>query len=243
MRQELLLVWSLALSTISYAQKASIKKVELAGEKIIVYYDLEDSNPGSEYQIQLYASQSNFATALTKVKGDVGAEIKPGSNKKIEWNVREEIGPYKGRLSLEIRGKVFTSVAKLNSISEGDKFKRGKNRLITWHPGNTNPVTIELLKGDQPVSTKVNQPNSGAYNLIIPAHVKVGKDYSIRITDSKNPSDFAVSPTFTVTTKIPLLIKVLPIVAAGGIIYFLGGGGNAPSDGSSGGIPDPPDPE
>mgnify|MGYP006216884609 CR=1 FL=1 len=45
--------------------------------------------------------------------------------------IREELGPYKGKLSLEIRGKMFIPIAKINSISEGDKFKRGKN-----HQGN-----------------------------------------------------------------------------------------------------------
>jgi hypothetical protein len=241
MRQKLLLVSVLTVSTIAHAQRAAIKKVELAGEKIIVYYDLEDSNPANEYQIQLYASQSNFATALTKVKGDVGNEIKPGSDKKIEWNVRDEIGPYKGRLALEIRGRMFMAVARINSISEGDKFKRGKSHLVNWRPGNTNPVNIELLKAGQPVSTEINQPNSGAFNLFIPEHNKVGKDYTIRITDTKNPSDFVVSQPFAVTRKIPLLLKVLPVAAIGGAVYLLGGGGSAPQ--ITKGIPDPPHPE
>lgn len=241
MRQIILLVCLIALPSVSHAQKASIKKVELAGDKIIVYYDLEDSNPGNEYQIQLYSSQSDFATALTRVKGDVGNEIKPGSDKKIEWSVREEIGPYKGRLALEVRGRMFMPVAKINSISAGDKYKRGKSHLVNWRPGNTNLINIELLKGGARVSTEINQPNSGAFNLFIPEHSKVGKDYSIRITDTKNPSDFVISQPFAVTRKIPLLLKVLPVVAVGGAIYLLGGGTEPPTDKT--GIPDPPHPE
>jgi hypothetical protein len=238
MRQTLLLACVLVLSIVSaHAQKASIKKVELAGEKIIVHYDLEDSNPAHEYQIQLYSSQSNFATALTKVKGDVGNEIKPGSDKKIEWSVREEIGPYKGRLSLEIRGNMFLAVARINSIAEGTTYKRGKSQLINWRPGNQNRVNIELLKAGKPVTTELNQANTGAFSLTIPAHSKVGKDYTIRITDITNSEDFAVSPPFAVKRKVPLALKALPVFVAGGVILLLGG--SDPEDG----IPDPPHPD
>ena len=245
MRQKLILVCVLAVSTVAHAQKASIKKVELAGEKIIVHYDLEDSNPANEYQIQLYASQNNFNTALTKVGGDVGNEIKPGYNKKIEWKVREEIGPFKGRLSLEIRGRMFVAVAKINSISESTKFKRGKSHLVNWRPGSNNPVNIELLKDGNRVSTELNQPNNGAFTLFIPKHSNIGADYTLRITDAKNSSDFVVSEPFAVTRKIPLGLKVLPVLAIGGVAYLLGGGGGTkpPPPITNTGIPDPPHPE
>ena len=218
-----LLVVLLFPAMIANAQTASIKKVELAGERIIVHYDLEDGNPANEYQIFLYASQSNFATALTKVRGDVGNEIKPGSNKKIEWNIREELGPYKGKLSLELRGRMFVSVAKINSISAGDKYRRGKNHDLTWKPGNNNPVTIELMKGGQTITTQPNQPNNGSFSLFIPPHTVVGKDYSVRITDTKDGDNVSTSRPFSVTRKIPLLLKVVPVVGVAGVLVALAG--------------------
>ena len=223
----------LAAVSVAHAQKASIKKVELAGEKIIVYYDLEDSNPANEYQISLYSSQSNFATALTRVKGDVGSEVKAGSNKKIEWNIREELGPYKGKLALEIRGKMFIPVAKINSISEGDKFKRGKNHLLTWKPGNNSPVNIELLKNGTPISSQLNQPNNGSYSLFIPPNAVVGKDYAVRITDTRDTENSITSQPFSVSRKVPLLFKVVPILVVGGVAAVLTGGGG--SGGGGGG--------
>jgi hypothetical protein len=239
MTRTLIVVCVLAIPTLVHAQKASIKKVELAGEKVIVYYDLEDSNPANEYQIQLYASQSNFATALTKVTGDVGNEIKPGYDKKIEWKLRDEIGPYKGRLALEIRGRMFMAVARFNGISAGDKFRRGKNHLINWRPGNGNPINIELLKDGNPISSQLNQPNNGASTLFIPEHSKVGDGYTIRITDTRNSTDFVVTEPFTVQRKIPLGLKVLPVVAVGAAVLVLGGGGEK----AASGIPDPPHPD
>ena len=235
MRKTLIAILALAAS-LCHAQRASIKKVELAGDKIIVHYDLEDSNPANEYQIGLYASQDNFTTALSKVKGDVGNEIRPGPGKRIEWHVTEEIGPFKGKLSLEIRGRVFAPVAKINSISEGDKFKRGKSHLVTWKPGNTNQVTIELLKGDQPVQSQNNLSNNGSYSFLIPQHTPVGKDYAIRITDSRDGNNVVTSHRFMVTRKVPLLLKVVPILAVGGAAAVLlggGGGGGEPDDGGN----------
>jgi hypothetical protein len=239
MKNKLMLVFVLA-ATLAHAQRASIKKVELAGEKIIVHYDLEDSNPANEYQISLYSSQSNFATALTKVKGDVGSEINAGSNKKIEWSIREELGPFKGKLSLEIRGRMFVSVAKISNISEGDKFKRGKNHMVTWKAGNNNPVNIQLLKDGQPIQSYLNQQNNGSFSLSIPAQAVIGKDYSLRISDTKDEENVITSKRFTVTRKIPLLLKVVPIVVVGGVVAVLAGGGGGKDPGEEIGLPELP---
>src|SRR5687768_2008161 len=83
----------------TFAQKIAVKKIEMAGDKIIVHYDLDDGNPNNEYQISLYSSRNAFGTPLAKVSGDVGGEVKLGLNKKIIWNVKEELGPFKGKLS------------------------------------------------------------------------------------------------------------------------------------------------
>lgn len=225
-----LLVSLIFLCTSVLAQKVSIKKVEIAGEKIIVHYDLEDSNPNNEYQISLYSSQNNFSTALTKVKGDVGNEVKPGIDRKIEWSVKEELGPYKGKISLEVRGKQFVSVAKFTNLSKTTKLKRGKSHVITWKPGNTNPINIEFLNGGQQISAQLNQPNSGTYTLFIPKSQSKGKEYIMRITDTKNTQDISTSQPFAVTPKVPMLLKALPILAVGGIAAALAGGGGGSGD-------------
>src|SRR6478735_3695745 len=111
----------------TYAQNVIVNKIELAGDKIIVHYELDDSNPSHEYQLNLYTSKDNFAAPLAKVTGDVGDEIKPGKDKKMEWNVREELGGYKGRLSLEVRGKVFIPFVKLQNFDVAKSHKRGKS--------------------------------------------------------------------------------------------------------------------
>src|SRR5258708_26615650 len=106
MKRNLLILCSFLSVGVS-AQTVTISKVELAGDKIIVYYNLENSNPSSNFLLNLYESKDNFSTPLAKVSGDIGNEVKPGVNKKVEWNVRQEYGNYKGKLALEIRGKIY----------------------------------------------------------------------------------------------------------------------------------------
>ena len=226
-----------SLATVQ-SQNVVIKNIELAGEKIIVTYDLEDSNPINEYKLDLYASKDNYATPLSKVAGDVGLEVKPGKNKKIEWTVREEMGNYKGRISLEIRGKVYIPFVKLLNFNPNASYKKGKSYNLSLKAGNTNPIHVELYKGSQRVSGEMNHPNNGAYTLTIPSSSKPGKDYRIKITDSKSSEDLIYSPFFQVKPKVPFLVKVaVPVVVVGGALAALGGGSGGDSD-----IPLPPKP-
>lgn len=216
---------------ISSAQTVTIKKIELAGEKVIVHYDLDDNNPNNEYQISLYASKDKYSAPLTKVKGDVGAEVKPGADRKIEWNLIQEYENYKGKLSLEIRGKVFVPFVKLREFDTKKTYKRGKNYDIAWRPGNTNPIHIELLKGSQKVSGELNHPNNGKSTLSIGPKVKPGKDYRLKITDSKKPDEIIYSDYFKVAPKVPFILKLIPALAVAGGLAFLAGSGDSGGEG------------
>ncbi len=213
MKRILLLL--LCASYSALAQKATIKKIELTGEKIIVYYDLVDDNPNNEYQMNLYISKDNFATPVSKVNGDVGGEVKPGVGKQIEWNIFEEFGSYKGDLEVEVRGKVFIPFVKLQSFGNGRKYKRGKSYELAWRPGNTNPVHVEVLKGSQRVQGELNLPNNGKYTVNLGQHLKPGSNYNLKITDSRKSDDFVVTENFKVKRKIPLFLKVLPVLGLG----------------------------
>ncbi len=240
--KHLLLSFLLLTSLGAIGQKASIKKIELAGEKVIVYYDLEDNNPNNEYQINLYASKDKFSAPLTKVKGDVGGEVKPGNGRRLEWNLLQEYGGYKGKLSLEIRGKVFVPFVKLKNFDTNKVYKRGKNYDVAWRPGNTNPIHIELYKGSQRVSGELNHPNNGAYSMSVGSKVKPGKDYRLKITDSKKADEIIYSDYFQVKPKLPLLAKLIPALAVVGGIAFLasGSGGEKAADTVVEDIKDPP---
>ncbi len=224
MRVFLLMLGCFSFLTIS-AQTITIKKVELAGEKIIVHYDLDDSNPNNEYKLDLYSSADNFVSPLTKVKGDIGPEIKPGTAHKVEWNIREELGGYKGKIALEIRGKVYIPFVKLQNFDAAKSYKRGKSYSINWKPGNTNPINLELYKGGQRIDGAMGVPNNGGHTFYFPSHSKKGNDYRLKFTDTKNSDDVLYSSEFQVKPKVPLVVKVLPVLAIGAAVATLGGGG------------------
>ncbi len=221
------------------AQTVSIKKIELDGEKVIVHYDLDDSNPNNEYQVNLYASKDKFSAPLTKVKGDIGEEVKPGADRKVEWNLLQEYGNYKGKISLEIRGKVFVPFVKLKNFDTKKSYKRGNSYDLTWRPGNTNPIHIELYKGSQRVGGELNHPNNGAYALSIASSVKPGKDYRIKITDSKRSDEIVYSEYFRVTPKIPFALKLIPMLAVVGGAAVLAGGSKGSAEKGPVSIPYP----
>lgn len=212
------------------AQSVKIKRIELANNKVIVTYDLDDSNPNNEYQLNLYSSKDNFTVPMTKVKGDIGNEIKSGNNKKVEWNIREEFGDYEGDLALEIRGRVFVAFAKLQDFNDQKSYKRGKTYTLNWKPGNTNPIHIELFKGSERLIGELNHPNNGSYLLTMPPHAKRGDDYRLRLTDSKRPGEFIYSDFFILKPRVPFIIKALGGAAIlGGIVFLTTQGGENPA--------------
>ncbi len=209
----------------AFAQTVTINKVELAGDKVIVYYKLENSNPSTNFLLNLYGSNDNFASPLAKVTGDIGSEVKPGLNKKVEWNIRQEYGNYKGKLALEIRGKVYVPFVKLQNFTVASSYKRGKTHDVLWTPGNTDPVNIELFKGNERVQGSMSQPNNGAFGLNIPGNAKTGSDYRLKISSTKNSDEIIYSSNFKIKPKTPFILKAfVPLAIAGGAIVLLGGG-------------------
>lgn len=239
-----LLVIAVFITSAAVGQSVIIKKVELAGEQVIVHYDLEDSNPNNEYLISLYTSKDNYSTPLTKVSGDVGIDIKPGAGKKIIWTIRQEYGGFKGKLALEIRGKVYIPFVRLQGFDVSKTFKKGKTYNLKWKVGGSNPINIELYNGGERVSGEINQPNNGAHALFIPKHASKGKEYRLKFSDSRNPEEVIYTDYFRVGPKIPLWMIAAPVVVVGGVVALLsgGGGGNGNKDPETSKLPAAPEP-
>lgn len=235
-----LLALAICAAPALFAQTVAIKKVELAGEQVIVHYELEDSNPNNEYQINLYSSKDNYFAPLTKVSGDVGSEVKPGATKKIIWMIRQEYGGYKGKIALEIRGRVYVPFVKLQNFDAKKGFKKGKTYNLTWKPGNSNPINIELYKGGERVSGEINQPNNGAHALFIPKHAVKGSDYRLKFTDTRNTEEVIYTDSFKVGPKVPVWMVAVPVAVVGGVVYLLT---SKKSNADAGKLPAAPNPE
>ncbi len=212
------------------AQEFSIKKVELTSEAVVLHYDLIDTVKARTYTINLYSSKDSYLAPLQKVKGDAGLEVRPGLNKKIVWSSKEELGAaFRGDIELEVRGRAYIPFIKFDGFQDEQVIKRGKPKTMIWSGGTRqNILNFSLYKGDEYIDVIPNVANSGSYDMVIPTSVKPGKGYYFLVSDSKNKDQVMKTNTFRVKRKIPLGLKLLPFVAIGVAIPFLGG-----SDGPS----------
>lgn len=210
-------------STCVNGQELTIKRVELENENVFLLYDLQDTTQGRRYTINLYSSRDNFITPLQKITGDIGLEIIPGSNRKIRVNIKEEFGQeFEGKLAFELRARVYIPFIRLESFKKNQQYKRGKPYEIRWSGGRPqNVLNFDLYKGDQRVNTFSGIPNGGKYTILFPMDTRPGSDYHFRISDSKNKDEVVNTNDFRISRKIPLLMKALPAVAVGGVMYFL----------------------
>lgn len=210
-----------------YAQDFRIKEVELAGDQLYIFYDLIDTTKNRLYSIHLYSSRDNYITPLTKIQGDVTQgsvlAIEPGSNKKIIWNAKEELGAtFEGSVGVEVRGRVYVPFVRLKEFENFKSIKRGVPFPVTWSGGQArNLITFDLYQGDTRTNWSKPVTNSGSSEFVITNDIKPGKNYRFRISDSKNKEDVVYSSTFVVKRKVPLIYKVIPIAVIGGVIYYL----------------------
>jgi hypothetical protein len=205
-----------------HAQDFTIKKVELTGGNMVLHYDLVDSVRNRTYTINLYSSSDSYVNPLTKVSGDVGMEVKSGGNRKITWRLKEELPPdFNGDMALEVRGKVYIPFVKLDGFDDYKKFKRGKSYKITWTGGRGNSVLhMDLYKGDKKIDTYPNIANVGHHNLTF-GKVKPGKNYRLKVSDSKNKDDVVNSGEFTIKRKTPIVLKLIGLAGVGYLVTLL----------------------
>ena len=224
---------------IASSQSVDLDWIELKGDRVIVHYNLDDSNPSRQYLVSLYSSKDNFSAPLTRVTGDVGTEVRPGNDKKITWDITKELGAYKGEIAFELRSRIFVPFVKLVDFSENKVFKRGKNYPLVWTSGNLGgQVNVELFNGKQErVWGENNVPNSGKYDWFLPGSLKKGEGYRLKFTNAKDRSDVQYSMPFKVKAKVPFIVKALGVLAIG-VIVKVATGGNSNSGGGT--LPETP---
>jgi hypothetical protein len=214
---------ALCVSVAVFAQDFAIRKVEIALGKVILHYTLLDSVQRRNYTINVYSSKDNFIAPLDDVSGDVGLEVKPGGNKRIVWDPVAEYGKdFNGKISLEVRGRVYIPFVRFDGFEDYKSVKRGKDYEITWSGGTPqNILNFELYKGDKKVTAFPNIANVGHHTIKLPTSIKPGSDYKFKITDSKNKDEIVYTSNFRVKRKVPLALKVIPVVAVGAAIYLV----------------------
>jgi hypothetical protein len=226
------------------AQRIENVKAVASNDKVVVTYDIAEAVDGQKFKVRLYGSHDNFSSPLVMVSGDVGqnAELLAGINKRIEWNAKSELKDYNGDITFEVRADIISAAVRIIGPSLGAKFKRGKNLEIEWKGiGSSQIVKLELLKGGYPLTQIGETSNRSNYTYTIPKGSKKGKDYQVRLT-SNNAT--VISDIFTIKSRTPFIVKVLPVLVAGGVAAaVLGGGGTedkGPTTPTGSSLPEPP---
>src|SRR6267142_4555464 len=169
------------------AQEFKINKVEMTPETIILHYDLIDSTENRAYIVNVFSSRDQFVNPLQKLRGDFGIEVRPGLNKRIEWNAKEELGAnYEGGFELEVRGRVYIPFITFENLAAGLSIKRGVKKKLTWSGGTKQYLNFNLYKVEKPVEVFPNISNTHEYDLLLPMNIKPGKGYYFIVSDSKN---------------------------------------------------------
>jgi len=237
------------LTSSVHCQEVENIQVQVKGHLIVVSFDLTSADPSIKYKIDLFSSHDDFQTPLTAVTGDVNEDIIPGSGKQIFWTPREELP---GNFNQEIQFKIVSEAMVppidiepfiITQPLAGSNFKRGKKLELRWTGSNPgNEVKFELFRDGQKV-TDLNQiQNQGFYTWQIPIKTKVGKGYSIKLTDASDPRVSGFSEEFTLKHKLPTVVKLIPILAIGIVVTVMTTGGDEKQPAETDSLPEPIDP-
>lgn len=213
-----------ALAHQGFSQSVTIDFIEFNGRNVVIHYNLDDgANSTRQFLVQVYSSQDNFTTPLTRVTGDFGPEVSAGVDKKIVWDITKELGAFKGNISLEIRGRVYVPFVKIKELEKDQVFKRGRNYPLNWTSGNlSGQVNIELFnEAGERIWGENNVANVGKFDWYIQGNVKKGNNYKLKFTNAKDRNDVVYSQPFTIKPKIPLLAKLGGLLVVAGATQFL----------------------
>lgn len=203
------------------AQRIENIKAEVfgEGEKVVVTYDINGAATGQKFKISLYGSHNNYSAPLTLVSGDVGRDVQAGPNKRIEWSAKSELKDYSGDVTFEVRAEILSAPFTFQTPAQGGKVKRGKITQVAWTGGSPGEnVRLDLLQGGSVVSQLASTQNSQKYSWSVPKSTAKAANYQIRLSGE---SGSVTSGTFAVKSKTPGIVKVLPFLAAGGIVAWL----------------------
>jgi hypothetical protein len=220
----ILIIICLSMTQSIYGQTINIQSISNNEGKVIMNFDLEDSDPDRRYTLRLYSSIDNYVQPLASVSGNIGVNQRVGGSKQVIWDAREELDPdFSDFVSLEIKAFIYIPFIEMEDLSEYGVFKRGKVYTLSWTGGRRdNILNFELLKDKKKTGVLFkNISNSGSWDMTLPKNTKPGNDYSFRIADHANSDEEVFSSTFSVKAKVPLVAKIAGGLIIGAVSVFI----------------------
>ncbi len=199
-------------------------QTKIENDEVIITYDLVGDVQGQVFDVRLYSQLNNYNQRLYRATGDIGRNIKTGSNKEIRWNNKEELTTFDLEdMRFEVSATMTYSPIYFNTPKKNVVLKRAKQHTITWVGGDpTGQMELELHQQNKRVLKIGNTSNSGRYTWEIPSNVKPGEGYRIKIVNPSNTDESTMSPSFVIRRKIPTVYKIVPLgIVAVGAAYLI----------------------
>ncbi len=242
----LILLFFICLQT-AFAQRVTNVRAQAKGNIVTISYDLLGTLSGQLYTVSVYSSHNGMSAPLSQVKGEIGPDIKPGTNKLIEWGAKKELSDFEGDITFEVRATLTFSPMRFTAPQKNALHKRGKSYKLTWMGAVANEnLQLELYNDTTRVLEIGRTQNKGNLEWELPLNIAPGKTYKYKISSVEKPGNFAYSNTFIVKRKTPTWVKVVPAagILAGVIYYIISRDGDTPSSpAEETDLPLPPNPE
>ncbi len=204
------------------AQEVSNLRAETKGNLVIINYDLAGTMPGQLFEVRVFVLRDGRADSLLYVRGDVGKNVVPGRNKRMEWGAKKEIGVFDNTLAFKVEATLTFSPMVLKNPAKATVWRRGKGHDIAWAGGVENEsLQLELWKDSTLSFIITRTANQGNYDWQVPVALAPGDDYKIRLASVAAPTNFRFSEPFSVRRKIPLAAKFIPLGLAAAVGTWL----------------------
>jgi hypothetical protein len=208
------------------AQTIENLDISLEGDNIVISYDLIAPDPNEKFQVYFYSSHNNYSTKLANISGDAGNYVIPGLAKKAIWHAKKSFRGFDGDITIKLRASKQLAVARDEKLVfrslDRNNYKKGKTIYMAWDGGILGqPTAIYLVKDGKKIQTiNGNATNEHKYTWSLPKDSKAGKGYTIQVSST---SETVSSPAFKIKHKVPLLLKIIPFVGVGTVVYLLAG--------------------
>lgn len=159
----LFIIWNASI----FAQKITNVRSVQDGNNINIFYSITKAKMDQTFDISVFYSTDGGKTnskELKSVTGDVGKNISSGENKKIVWNVFQDVSELKGEI-------VFNVIAKPTFFGANDSSKNNYRSRIFFSTSNSLYTKTGFMLG----VLNFNKNKYGFYTSIRTNFEKMGK--------------------------------------------------------------------
>jgi hypothetical protein len=236
-RHSLVIFLLMTSATCLLSQHFENVKTTFDGESVIITYDLVHTDANANFVVNAYSSHDRYSAPLQAVKGEVGDKVLPGKGHVIVWGARQALPvDFSSEVIIKLKGAPAAAAVRMEPLARS-VYKKGEEVLINWKGGRPDDlVMITLTKNNSTKKLLVpSTANSHTSTWKIPNGIRAGKDYAVTVAKVGDNADTSTLQPFRIKARIPLWLKVLPVVAVGVVVGIV-----AANDGDDD-LPEPPD--